>query len=87
MNRIKKTGESIQKKLAKVDEAVSQQDSKPVKQLASKKKMTFYIPAESESKLNEVYAKALMRNQKIDKSALITKAIELLWKEDKNYEL
>lgn len=65
----------------------SQQASKTVKLHAGKKKMTFYIPLDAEAKLNEVFAKRVMRNDKLDKSALIARAIHLLWKEDKNYEL
>jgi hypothetical protein len=106
MNRIKKTGESIQQKLIKNSKSTkksftvtssftidkddldsTQQEQEPARQITSKKKMTFYIPYESEVKLNEVYTRALMRNRKLDKSTLISKAIELLWKEDKNYEI
>lgn len=112
-SRIKKTGESIQRKLqgvkpldykkilvdpnqlGKPDFTINkkdlvneiQQDSLPVRQLTSKKKMTFYISTESETKFNEVFSRHLMRNQKVDKSALIAKAIELLWKEEKKHEL
>jgi len=59
----------------------------PVRQQAVKKKVTFYLDNDTESKLNEVFSRRLMKNEKVDKSSLISKAINLLWKEDKEYEL
>lgn len=47
--------------------------------------MTFYLDKESEMKLNEMFSRKLMKNEKVDKSTLISKAIDLLWKEDKEY--
>lgn len=69
----------------KGDFAVRQIDSMPVSQHASKKKVTFYLDKDSEAKLNEVFSRKLMSNEKVDKSALINRAIELLWKEEKEY--
>ena len=60
-------------------------DSKTVRQQAGKKKMTFYLDKETETKLNEVYSRKLMKNEKVDKSALIAQAIGYLWKADKEY--
>ena len=60
-------------------------DSKTVSQQAGKKKMTFYLDRETETKLNEVYSRKLMNNEKVDKSALIAKAVHYLWKADKEY--
>ena len=62
-------------------------DSKTVRQQAGKKKMTFYLDKETETKLNEVYSRKLMKNEKVDKSALIVKAINLLWTDDKQYDI
>lgn len=62
-------------------------NSMPAKQQAVKKKVTFYLDQDTESKLNEVFSRKLMKNEKVDKSSLISKAINLLWKEDKEYEL
>ena len=74
------TGEEIKSSMT-----VSQHDSLPVSQLTSKKKMTFYLDKESDMKLNEMFSRKLMKNEKVDKSTLISKAIDLLWKEDKEY--
>ena len=52
-----------------------------------KEKVTFYIPREAIAKFNEVYIKYLMRNEKINKSQIISKAIDLLWKEEKTYDI
>lgn len=62
-------------------------DSKTARQLASKKKVTFYLDKDTETKLNEVYSRKLMKDEKVDKSSLITKAINLLWNEEKQYEI
>lgn len=52
-----------------------------------KKKMTFYLTNESEIKFNEVFSRKLMNNEKVDKSILINRAVELLWIEEKKYEI
>ncbi len=52
-----------------------------------KKKMTFYLTNESEVKLNEVFSRRLMNNEKVDKSILINRAVELLWIEEKKYKI
>lgn len=74
------TGEEI-----KCSFKAAQYDSMPVSQQAGKKKMTFYLDKESEMKLNEVYSRKIMKDEKVDKSALVSKAIDMLWKEDKEY--
>jgi len=119
MTRIKKTGESIKRKLDQNNSIELQDviidpkekrkpefvytkkeleasgvksltaihnDSKTVRQQVVKKKVTFYIALATEGKLNEVYARKMMKNEKEDKSSLISRAIDLLWKEEKNYE-
>jgi len=68
-------------------ESIPIPDSKTVRQLASKKKVTFYLDKDAETKLNEVYSRKLMKDEKVDKSSLITKAINLLWNEEKQYEI
>lgn len=90
MSRIKEAAKAIQKNLSLEDYAskpVQQEDSKPSKQQYSKKKMTFYLTKDSESKFNEVFARRLMRNEKIDKSALIAEAIEQLYLSEKKYQI
>lgn len=94
MKKIKHTQESIQNSLLNSDigclgrgrqitsMTVSQYDSIPVKKQASKKKMTFYLTKESETKLNQVFSRKLMNDEKVDKSILINEAIELLWREN-----
>ena len=58
----------------------------PVKQQASKPtrkyKATFYLDEEAHNALTQVYIKGLQANQKVDKSALICKAIRLLYKQE-----
>lgn len=64
-----------------------QNDSKPEKQLSVKEKVTFYLSDEVMAKFNEVCAKRMMRNEKMNRSELISKAIYLLWKEEKTYDI
>ena len=55
--------------------------------LVNKEKVTFYLSKEIMSKFNEVFAKRMMRNEKMNRSELICRAIDLLWKEEKTYEI
>ncbi len=60
---------------------------KTEKQNSGKEKVTFYLSREIMAKFNEVCAKRMMRNEKMNRSELICKAIDLLWKEEKTYEI
>lgn len=83
MNSIKKTGNCIKGHLQKKNiEKVSQQANKPVKQYINKKKITFYIDVETQQKLSSIHAKKILKNEKVDKSLLLCRAINLLWKEE-----
>lgn len=88
MSKIRELGKKIEKTLSLGDypsNTESQQDGNTVKQKAGKKKMTFYLDKDSEAKFNEIFARRLMRNQKTDKSMLISEAIDKLYITEKAY--
>lgn len=65
---------------------VRQQDSKTVEQHTSKpvvKKYTYYLPVEKNMKLEQIRLARLARGIVVDKSALVSEAIELLNDEQK----
>lgn len=65
----------------------NQNVDKTERQNIDKEKVTFYLPREITAKFNEVLAKRMMRNEKVNRSELICKAIDLLWKEEKTYDI
>ncbi len=54
---------------------------------SDKVKIGFYISKETFAKLNEIYAKKLLKDKKENLSSIISRAIDLVWKEEKNHDL
>jgi hypothetical protein len=79
---------------------VEQQNNKPETQYAPRfsnvtvekekiiygKKMTFYLSQELYDAFHEVYAKRMLQGRKTEKSMLLCEAIELLYRNELNYE-
>ena len=74
-------GESIAKKMTLQSyNTAEQHTSIPATQ--QKTKATFYLTKEAEDKLNEMCARRMRASGRADKSAMICRAIELLYEEE-----
>lgn len=82
MAGIDKVGESISKKLTLQDYKTEiPQEVNTAKQ--KKVKLTIYLTEDAMRKLNEICSKNVLQNGKQDKSALMSKAVDLLYEAEK----
>jgi hypothetical protein len=86
MSGIDKVGKSIVKKLTlqdyktEIQQNVNTEIPQDVNTEKDKKvKLTIYLTKEDAKKFNEICSKNLIKNGKMDKSALIAKAVNLLY--------
>ena len=83
MSGLDKVQKSMQRKLSFADynTAIPQNVIETKQQNSKKYKVTIYLDEESFEKLNKVCSKNVQEKGKLDKSALMCKAIDLLYNE------